>query len=69
MENNKNKQIYGIHIVKKEYKENIQVEEEKIEYMTYNEDQANEILQIFKQNEVTPISAKYIIDDMLRQKI
>ena len=55
--------------MKKEYKENIQVEEEKIEYMTYNEDQANEILQIFKQNEVTPISAQYIIDDMLRQKI
>ena len=64
-----NKEIYGIHIVKTEYKEKINVEEKKIEYITDNENQANELLKIFKENEVTPISAQYIIDDMLKQNI
>jgi hypothetical protein len=62
----KNKEMYGIHIVKTEYKENIKIEEKKIEYITDNENKVNEILKLFKENEVTPISAEYIIEDMIK---
>lgn len=68
-ENTINKEIYGIQIVKTEYKEEIEVEEQKIEYITENEKQAEKILTIFKENEVTPVSAQYVIDDMLKQNI
>ena len=65
----KNNQSYGIHIIKTEYKEEINIEEEKIEYITNDETKANKLINMFKEHEVTPISAQYIIDDMLKQNI
>lgn len=65
-ENNEFREIFGINIVKKEYKEKVNIEEEKIEYITDDEEHVNKILDIFKNNEVTPVSAKYIIEDMFK---
>lgn len=70
-ENNKYQEMYGIQIIKTEYKKYVNVEEEKIEYVTENERDINDILKKFKENNVTPVSARYIIEDMLKdvQKI
>lgn len=65
----RNNQNYGIQIIKTEYKEEVNIEEEKIEYITTDENKANKILKMFKEYQVTPISAQYIIDDMLKQNI
>lgn len=65
-ENNKHQEIYGIQIIKTEYKKDVNVEEEKIEYVTENERDINNILEKFKENEVTPVSAQYVIEDMFK---
>lgn len=56
---------YGIEIVKTEYKdENINnVEVNKMYEISNNEEDIDEILRIFKENEVTPIVAEDIILD------
>ena len=61
-----NKEEYGIEIVKTEYTEDEVIVENKIlENLTNNENIVNKILDMFKRNEVTPISAKDIIHDLL----
>lgn len=64
-----NEEAYGIKIIKTEYKNDINIEEENIRYITSDENQANKILTLFKENEVTPIAAQDIIDDMQVEKI
>lgn len=59
----KNKSKYGVSIIKTEYKEDIIVEEKDIKYLTNDENRAIDILQLFKNNEVTPISAEDVIQD------
>jgi len=59
----KNKSKYGIGIIKTEYKENVVVEEKDIKYLTNDENKAIDMLQLFKNNEVTPISAEDVIQD------
>ena len=60
----KNKSKYGISIIKTEYKEQEKyVEEKSIKYLTNDENTANNILQLFKNNEVTPIGAEDVIQD------
>lgn len=53
---------FGIYIEKTEYKEEkIRIENKKIQYLSNNEKKIEEILEILKENEVTPI----IVDDVL----
>lgn len=61
---NKNNAKYGINIVKTEYiNDNVKVEDKTIQYLTSNEQKVENILNIFKENEVTPISVQDIICD------
>ena len=50
---------FGIKIVKTEYKQDTtEVENEKIKYLSNDEKKIEEILNLLKENEVTPISVK-----------
>ena len=65
---NKNKR-YGIEIIKTEYKkDNTKVENKNIKYITNDETEANEILNIFRTNQVTPINSEEVILDLFRNK-
>ena len=56
-----NKLIYGIQVIKTEYKDKIGVEQEKIEHITNDEKEITQILGIMKENEVTPIGLEDVI--------
>ncbi len=55
------KLIYGIQVVKTEYKDKIGIEQEKMENITNDEREITEILEIIKENEVTPIGLEDVI--------
>lgn len=56
------KSKFGIYIVKTEYKkENIKIENKKIQYLTNDERKIEKILKTLRESEVTPI----IVDDVL----
>ena len=58
---------YGIKIVKTEYKKNnTKIEDKTIRYLSNNEQRVQEILDIFKKNEVTPVCAEDIICDFAK---
>lgn len=60
---NKNKK-YGIKVVKTEYlKDNMKIENKEIKDLTNSENRTNKILEILKENKVTPISVQDIICD------
>ena len=56
-----NKLIYGIQVIKTEYKDKIGVEQNKIEHITNDEKEITKILSLLKQNEVTPICLEDVI--------
>ena len=56
-----NKSIYGIQIIKTEYKDKIGVEQEKIEHITNDENEITTMLNLIKENEVTPIGLEDVI--------
>ena len=56
-----NKLIYGIQVIKTEYRDKIGVEQEKIEHITNDESEITEILSLMKENEVTPIGLEDVI--------
>ena len=56
-----NKLIYGIQIIKTEYKDKIGVEQEKIEHITNDENEIATMLSLMKENEVTPIGLEDVI--------
>ena len=56
-----NKLIYGIQIIKTEYRDKIGIEQEKIEHITNDENEITKMLNIIKENEVTPIGLKDVI--------
>jgi len=56
-----NRLIYGIQVIKTEYKDKIGVEQEKIEHITNDENEITQILDIIKENEVTPIGLEDVI--------
>lgn len=62
----RNKSKYGISIIKTEYKDDVVVEEKNIKYLTNDESRAIDILQLLKNNEVTPIGVEDIIQDYAR---
>ena len=56
-----NKMIYGIQIIKTEYRDKIGVEQEKIEHVTNDENEITDILSLIKENEVTPIGLEDVV--------
>lgn len=56
-----NKSIFGIQVIKTEYKEKIGVEQSKIENITNNEKEINNILKQLKEYEVTPVGLEDVI--------
>ena len=63
------KQKYGIQIVKTEYiADNLKIETKDIKYVTNDELEENRILNIFKENQVTPINSEEVILDLFRNK-
>lgn len=62
---NEEKEVYGVEIVKNEYNgKEILTERNSLEYLTDNENTANKIIEILKDNTVTPISLNDVINDM-----
>lgn len=67
---NENKIKYGIEVVKTSYiHEEIKVENTEIKEFTEDEVIVNKILDTLKRNEVTPICAKYIVEDLLKEMV
>ena len=67
--NSYNKAKYGIQIVKTEYiPDNVKIETKSIKYVTNDELEENKILDIFKENQVTPINSEEVILDLFRTK-
>lgn len=61
----KEKARFGIHIVKTEYKKDgTKVENEKMQYVSNDEKQIEEILHVLEKNEVTPIGLKDVLNDI-----
>ena len=61
---NRDNAKYGIKIVKTEYiKNNTKIEDKTIRYLSNNEQRVEDILNVFKKNEVTPVSVEDIICD------
>ena len=58
---NQNKLIYGIQVIKTEYRDKIGVEQEKMEHITNDENEIAQMLDIIKENEVTPIGLEDVI--------
>ena len=58
---NQDKLIYGIQIIKTEYRDKIGVEQNKLENITNDEKEITKILSIIKENEVTPIGLEDVI--------
>lgn len=65
-EETKNKFIYGVEIIKKEYTEGkINIEKRNLCNIIQEEKNADHILEILKRNIVTPIGLKDVITDLL----
>lgn len=59
---------YGISVVKTEYIPNsTKIENKDIKYICSDEEQIEKILEIFKENQVTPISVEDIICDLAKK--
>ena len=58
---NYQKPKYGIEIIKTEYRDKIGVEQSKAEHLTNNESEINNMLNLLKENEVTPIGLEDVI--------
>ena len=67
-ENDINEEKYGIEIIKTSYIDNkTKIEDSKIERITEDERIINKILDILKRNEVTPVAAEYVVEDLLKE--
>ena len=56
-----NKLIYGIQVIKTEYRDKIGIEQEKIDHITNDENEITTMLSLMKENEVTPIGLEDVI--------
>ncbi len=64
---NNNEIKYGIEVVKTSYiKENIDVEKRTLPAIVKDESLIEKILKTLKKYRVTPVSAEYIIEDLLK---
>jgi len=67
---NINGDIYGIQVVKTEYiDKTVKIETKEISYKINNEQKIDEILEILKNNQVTPTIAEDIVEDFLKKEI
>lgn len=67
-DNEENKEItqYGLEVVKTEYRtDNINVENKEVLKVTKEEKIIDNILDKLKNNEVTPVIARYIVEDLV----
>ena len=67
-DNEENREItqYGLEVVKTEYKaENINIESKEVLKVTKEEKIIDNILDKLKNNEVTPVIARYIVEDLV----
>ena len=56
---------YGIEIIKTEYRDDeVKINSNKVENITNNVEEANKILTVLRNNEVTPIGMEDVLDDM-----
>lgn len=56
---------YGISIIKTEYiGEKIKVDTKEIQYLSNDEQKVEKVLEIFKENAVTPINSDEVIKDL-----
>ncbi len=61
---------YGIKIIKTEYIENeTKTEDKTLRYLSNSEQKVEKILNILKENEVTPIAVQDVICDFLKKPI
>lgn len=62
--------IYGIQVVKTEYiNKTVKIETQEINYKIDNEQKIDQILEILKNNQVTPAVAGEVVEDLLKQEI
>lgn len=59
-----NKLIYGIQVIKTEYKDKIGVEQHKIENITNDEKEIDMMLNLIKENSVTPIALEDVVNEI-----
>lgn len=65
---NENDIKYGIEVIKTSYiKEKVDIEKRTIPDIIKDEIKIEKILGILKQNKVTPVSAEYIVEDLLKE--
>ena len=58
---------YGVEIVKTEYEnQTVRIETKELDNITSNENEIDKILNLLKNNEVTPIGAEDVLVDMLK---
>ena len=56
---------FGIIVIKTEYfKDDVRVENKEIKYLTNDEQKIEKILNIFKENEVTPVGVDDVLADL-----
>lgn len=66
----KQKAKFGIHVVKTEYKkDNIKIEDKKLQYISSDEKTIEEILSMLKENEVTPVILEDVLNDFSKKFI
>lgn len=63
------KLIYGIQIIKTEYKEKIGVEQNKVQHVTNDETEIDDILDLIKEGEVTPVGLEDVLTEINQQKL
>lgn len=67
---NENEIKYGIEVVKTSYiQEETKIENVEISEFTKDETIVNKILDKLKRNEVTPVNAKYVVEDLLKEMV
>jgi len=65
-----NKAVYGIEVVKKEYKkEGVNVEASNITNVTNSKNKAEEIINCLKKHKVTPVCLNDVVEDILYEQI
>ena len=67
---NTNGDTYGIQVVKTEYiNKTVKIETKEINYKINNEQKIDEILEILKDNQVTPTAVEDIVEELLKKEI
>lgn len=68
--NKRNSTKFGINVIKTEYREDKpKVEKNEIKYVSNDEQKVNEILDLLKKNEVTPVALEEVIIDFSKQSL